>query len=153
MTLASFIVRIFYASAFTFASVENWAAFIESFPTQGWRIEGVPLLSAIYFLSLLLIDPVVGALLLLRPKVGLVLAGVIVSTNVAHNTWLIRYTKSSPDSLYWLTVAFLVFYVLTITPVWRRVHRNAPSPEEPNKSPEPTPTSVMPAAGQPSRQE
>jgi hypothetical protein len=128
MTSVAFVLRVLYASAFIFATIENWAAFIQIFPTPYWRLAGMPSFSAVYFYSLLLIDPIVSALLLLRPKIGIVLAGLIVATNVAHNTWLIRHMNASPDSMYWLTIAFLAFYSLTL-PVWRGLHRESLSSE------------------------
>jgi hypothetical protein len=129
MTRAAFIFRVIYASAFIFASIENWTTFVQIFPTRYWDIPSIPLFSAVCFYSLLLIDPVVGALLILRPKLGIVLAGFIVTTNLPHNTWLIWHMNASPDSMYWLTIAFLAFYLVTLHPVWCALQGEAPKTE------------------------
>src|SRR3954471_644861 len=138
MTSLSFIFRTLYASAFIFATFANWAAFIEFFPTHGWRIPGIPPLSTVYFYSLLLIDPIASVLLILRPKLGVVFAGVIITTNVAHNAWLIRHANVPPDFLYWLTIAFIAFYFLTLYPVWRGFPLEACLTDPPRQSLQPT---------------
>lgn len=129
MARFSFIVRVLYAAAFVFAFIDNLSIRVEYFSLYGWRMPGIPLWSDVYFYSLLFIDPLISSLLLVRPRVGLVAAGFVVITNIGHNTWLLRPMSAPPGFMYWLTVGFLVFYLLTVFPVWRGSDTSLPPPE------------------------
>ncbi|MBL9202322.1 MAG: hypothetical protein JNL39_17565 [Opitutaceae bacterium] len=119
MRRLSFILRVIYAVAFIYASVENITALVKDFPTQGWKIEGLSPPSTIYFHSLLVINPTIALLVLARAHVGLIAAGVVVATNIAHNTWLFCHLGAPFDLLYWFSVVFFMFYLSTVIFAWR----------------------------------
>ncbi|MFC3712652.1 hypothetical protein ACFOMD_08725 [Sphingoaurantiacus capsulatus] len=88
-----------------------------------WDYHGVGGVSAAYWSSLTVIDPLIAVLLLVRPRIGVPAALLVISTNVAHNLAvttrrlpegaLFGYVASSPQLL--SQIAFLIFVVVT----WR----------------------------------
>lgn len=63
-----------------------------------WDYNGSSPASAVYWTSLTFIDPLVAALLLIRPKIGVPATVFVITTNVAHN--LAVTFPSTPDGTY-----------------------------------------------------
>ena len=88
-----------------------------------WDYYGASLASAIYWSSLTFIDPLVAALLFVRPKIGVPVTVVVITTNIVHNLaltanntrdgTLFRYVISSPQLM--SQIGFLLFVIAT----WR----------------------------------
>lgn len=88
-----------------------------------WDYNGAHVVSRVYWTSLAILDPLAAALLLWKPRSGLLLTVVIVVSNVAHNTW-VMLESSAPDwqnSMYLLQVLFLTFVLATVRIAWRDV--------------------------------
>jgi len=93
-----------------------------------WDYHGVSLASAIYWSSLTIIDPLVAALLLIRPRIGVPATLVVITTNVVHNLALtatntrdgafVSYVFSSPQLM--SQIGFLLFVIAT----WRIARRD-----------------------------
>lgn len=91
-----------------------------------WDYGGVPLVTRVYWTSLTFLDPLAAILLLVRPRAGAVATLSIMLTDVAHNLWFgwIRHLR-----LTWPVAAqcaFLVFVLVTVPAVWRRVSADSP---------------------------
>jgi hypothetical protein len=115
------VIRIIYGTAFLIAMAVNVSMAIEYVPALGWRLGDIPIFSCLLWYSLILLDPIVSGLLLVSPKKGLLLAGAVAFSGVAHNTWFMFSFSQPPDALYWLSIGFLVFYAITVVPAWRGV--------------------------------
>jgi len=86
-----------------------------------WDYGGVGRGSALYWSGLTLVDPVVAVLLLVRPRIGVPAAAVLIATNVVHNLSVTaRFTPegevlgrvvTSPVLL--SQIGFLLFVALT----------------------------------------
>ena len=91
-----------------------------------WDYEGASQASALYWSSLTLIDPMVAALLFVRPRVGMPATLVLIVTNVAHNLSVI--THNSPEGAYvsaafsspqmMSQIGFLIFVIATWRLAW-----------------------------------
>lgn len=96
-----------------------------------WDYHGASLASAIYWSSLTIIDPLVAALLFIRPRIGVPATLVVITTNVVHNLALtatntrdgafLSYVLSSPQLM--SQIGFLLFVVATWWIAWRDVRR------------------------------
>lgn len=96
-----------------------------------WDYYGASLASTIYWSSLTFIDPVVAALLFVRPRIGAPATVVVITTNVAHNLALtanytrddapLRYVVSSPQLM--SQIGFLLFVIATWRMAWRNVRK------------------------------
>lgn len=93
----------------------------------GWDYGGVGAGSALYWSSLTLIDPLVAALLFLRPKAGIIVAVILITTNVIHNVMvrhipaneILTYVQSSPNII--AQIAFMLFVIATAQMAWKGV--------------------------------
>jgi hypothetical protein len=79
----STIVRSIWAACLLVAGLNHARLLIQH--GLSWDYGGLNPFSAAYQSSLTLIDPLVAALLLIRPKVGIVATVVLIVTNVTHN--------------------------------------------------------------------
>ena len=101
-----------------------------------WDYGGVNTVSAFYWSSLTLLDPVVAALLFGRPKVGIVATVILIVTNVAHNLaitshytpadQLVTRVASAPYLL--AQIGFMLFVIVTVSIAWRGVAPKLASP-------------------------
>lgn len=91
-----------------------------------WDYHGVGVVSATYWSSLTIINPLVAAALIWRPRLGVPLAALLIATNVAHNLvvaahrtpddeWL-RTIMTTPQTL--SQIAFLLFVIATWRIAW-----------------------------------
>ena len=120
MTKASLILRIVYALCLAGATCTHVALHLRYGALLG-GLEGlgIPPASRYYWSSLTLLDPLAALLMFIRPRVGLALAGGIIISDVAHNSWLWHRLGTALDAVYWAQVAFLVFLFATIFFAWR----------------------------------
>jgi len=96
-----------------------------------WDYHGASLASAVYWSSLTIIDPLVAALLLIRPRIGVPATLAVITTNVVHNLALtatntrdgafLVYVFSSPQLM--SQIGFLLFVIATWRIAWRDVRR------------------------------
>jgi hypothetical protein len=82
---------------------------------------GIPPVSRYYWSSLTLLDPLAALLMFIRPRVGLALAGGIIVSDVAHNSWIWHHLGTGPGAAYWAQVTFFIFLLATISVAWRGV--------------------------------
>jgi hypothetical protein len=83
--------------------------------------------SAAYWTSLTLIDPLVAALLFLRPRWGVPVTVLLISTNVLHNLWIISRDASAGEFLarvvsspfVVLQIGFMALVIATARPALR----------------------------------
>lgn len=102
-----------------------------------WDYGKVGWASALYWSSLTLIDPIVAALLFIRPRLGIGATVVLIATNVAHNLAVAARYSSGGDLLtrIWSSpillsqIGFLVFVLLTARAAWLGAARGSIGPE------------------------
>jgi len=97
-----------------------------------WDYHGASLASAIYWSSLTFIDPLVAALLFIRPRIGVPATLVVITTNVVHNIAVtanymrddavLSYVTSSPQLM--SQIGFLLFVIATWRIAWNDVRRS-----------------------------
>ena len=117
------LIRTVYALCLLGATFNH----IRAIADHGWLPEHLPLGSAIYSTSLTFIDPLVAALLFLRPRLGIASTAVVIGTNVPHNLLLTAAYVAPGEFLnvvlssFMLVgqIVFLVFVVLTAPTAWR----------------------------------
>ncbi len=106
-----------------------------------WDYGAVNAVSAVYWSSLTLLDPLIAGLLFVRPKAGIVSTIVLIVTNVAHNLAITAHYTPSGQLLervaaapYPLSqIAFMLFVAMTAAVAWRGL-----PPAKPPKSPRPS---------------
>lgn len=124
------IIRAIWAACLLLAALNHARILLQH--GLSWDYGGVGGPSAAYWTSLTLIDPLVAALLFVRPRIGIPAAVVLIVSNVVHNLAVTaRYTPegkfltlaaSSPQII--SQIAFLLFVAATARMAWR----GAPSP-------------------------
>lgn len=106
-----------------------------------WDYNGAPVFSRIYWSSLTVLDPAAAALLFWRPRWGLLMTGAIITSDVAHNSWLTLRADTTDwlNPMYLGQIAFFLFVLTTFRVVWSgtqevgttRNHRELPAPDRP----------------------
>lgn len=117
---ASLILRIVYALCLAGATCVHVVTHVQYGVLLG-TLEGYgyPAFTRFFWSSLTVLDPLAGVLMFIRPYAGLILAGVIIVSDVAHNSWILHRFGRAPDAAYWAQVAFLLFLFATIKVAWR----------------------------------
>jgi hypothetical protein len=119
----SIIVRSIWAACLLGAGLNHARLLVQHGLT--WDYGGLNPISATYQSSLTLIDPLVAALLFIKPKVGVPATVVLIVTNVIHNLATINHfsppgeflTRAShPITL--SQIGFMVFVVATAQIAW-----------------------------------
>ena len=129
MTKASLALRIIYAVCLTGATCVHVATHIQYGPLLGaLEGHGYPVITRVFWSSLTLLDPLAAMLLFFRPRAGLALAGAIIISDVAHNSWILHRFGIAPDAAYWAQVAFLLFLFATIRVAWQGASRTKKEP-------------------------
>lgn len=98
-----------------------------------WDYRGLSPFSAAYQTSLTLIDPLIAALLFIRPKVGIIGTIVLIVTNVMHNLAVTAHfappgeflTRASHPILL-AQIGFMLFVAATARSAWLGVMRESP---------------------------
>ena len=83
MQRGSLIVRSIWAACLLAGAANHVRILIEH--GLFWDYGGVAPVSALYWSSLTLLDPLAAALLFVRPRFGVAATAVLIVTNVAHN--------------------------------------------------------------------
>ena len=117
-------IRVVYAVCLAGATINHVRAVL----TYGWLRHDVAMITAVYWSSLTLLDPVAALLLFIRPRVGVALTVAIILSDVAHNLWFraahplsTSLMKDVTSSFFMMSqIAFLVFVTFTAPMVWRR---------------------------------
>jgi hypothetical protein len=79
--------------------------------------------SRLYWTSLTVLDPLAAALLLVRPRAGLLLTLAIIVSDVLHNTYYVASANQWGNPFYLAQVGFLVLVTATAPLAWRGVPR------------------------------
>lgn len=131
------IIRAIWAACFLLAALNHARILLQH--GLSWDYGGVGRASAAYWTSLTIIDPLVAALLFVRPRIGIPAAVVLIVTNVIHNLavtarlmpdgeFLTRAT-SSPQIV--SQMAFLLFVLATARMAWRGAWADGRPPRPP----------------------
>ena len=128
MDYKSRTIRFIWAVCLLLAALNHTYVVIQH--GLAWDYGGVSSASAVYWTTLTIIDPLVAALLFVRPKMEVPLTVVLVTTKVAHN--LAVMAAFAPDGeflaraisspLIISQVAFMVFVAATAHIAWP--HKN-----------------------------
>lgn len=116
-------IRAIYALCLGGAAVNH----LRSIVVHGWFPPYLPWLTAAYWSSLTLLDPLAAVLLFVRPKTGIAITVAIIVSDVAHNLWFVgTYARGMPllpqvaTSPFLLSqIAFLIFVASTALIAWR----------------------------------
>lgn len=120
MTKASLTLRIVYAVCLAGATCVHVATHVQYGLLLGaLEDHGFSLGTRLFWSSLTLLDPLAALLMFYRPHAGLLLAGVIIASDVGHNSWILHRFGMAPDAAYWAQVAFLLFLIATVRVAWR----------------------------------
>src|ERR1700712_445220 len=120
MTKVSLTLRIVYAVCLAGATCVHVALHLQYGVLLGaLEAQGFPFSTRVFWSLLTLFDPLAALLLFIRPRIGLVLASLIIVSDVAHNSWIAYRIGGAPDPKYWAQVAFLVFLLATVGVAWR----------------------------------
>ena len=124
MERGSIIVRSIWAACLLIAGL-NHARLLVKYGLS-WNYGGLSPISAAYQSSLTLADPLVAALLFIRPKAGIVATVVLIVTNVAHNLAMTAHFAPAGEFLTRAShpitlsqIAFMLFVVTTARIAWR----------------------------------
>lgn len=98
-----------------------------------WDYGGVAWPSAAYWTSLTILDPLVAALLFLRPKIGIPATILLIVTNVIHNLAMSAHDAPPGEFLtratnfYLLSqIGFMLFVLATARIAWKCVDEHRP---------------------------
>lgn len=93
-----------------------------------WDYDGAAIGSAIYWSSLTIIDPVVAALLFIRPKFGVCCTVVLIVTNVGHNLYVTasraptgEFTAFAANPFVFSQIAFMIFVLGSARIAWNGI--------------------------------
>jgi len=118
------LIRSVYAACLLVATATHLAPLIEH--GVFWDYGGVSWVSAAFWTSLAVADPVAAACLFVRPRLGLALTAAIIGLDVLHNGVVFSPVLLQPSaghlwtySAFGLQVAFLLFVIATLRIAWR----------------------------------
>ena len=123
MERASILVRSLWAACLLIAGLNHARLLVQ----HGllWDHGGLNPISAAYMTGLTLLDPIVAALLFLRPRAGIVATVVLIVTNVAHNLATTAHFAPAGEFLARAShpitlsqIAFMLFVVATLRMAW-----------------------------------
>jgi hypothetical protein len=135
----SMIVRIIWAACLLVGGANHARILLQH--GLWWDYGGVNWGSALYWSSLTVIDPLVAALLFIRPRAGIFSSVLLIVTNVAHNLWvradympeagIVAWAASHPFIL--SQIGFMLFVLATLGIALRGVP--GPGSDSSNKTP------------------
>lgn len=130
------IIRSVWAACFLLAGLNHARILLR----QGlfWDYHGADPISTVYWTSLTLVDPLVAALLFVRPGIGVPATVVVITTNVVHNLVVTARFMPYAGDLWYVTsnlqivsqIGFLLFVVATWRMAWEDVRRVDVPPED-----------------------
>ena len=137
MTRRSLVIRSIWATCLLIGAANHARILLRH--GLCWDYGGVSWASSFYWSSLTILDPLVAALLFLRPKIGIASTLVLIVSNVIHNlavtsqrataSEIFSAVASSPSVL--LQIGFMIFVVSTARIAWEGAVRT-PIPKPPN---------------------
>lgn len=125
MKRGSMIVRSLWAACLLIGGINHARTLL--LHGLSWDYGGVGWASAAYWSSLTILDPLVAALLFIRPKIGILSTILLIFTNVIHN--LAVTARFAPEGEFVLRVAanplllsqigFMLFVAATAPTAWK----------------------------------
>ena len=135
MRRGSIVVRSVWAACLLVAGLNHARLLVRH--GLSWDYGGLNPISAAYQSSLTLIDPLVAALLFIKPRVGIVATIVLIVTNVTHNLATTAHFAPAGEFLTRAShpitlsqIAFMLFVVATARIAWLGTVRS--SSQEPS---------------------
>jgi hypothetical protein len=127
----SIVVRSIWAACLLVAGLNHARLLVEH--GLSWDYGGLNPISAAYQSSLTFIDPLVAALLFIRPRVGIVATVVLIVTNVAHNLAVAAHSAPAGEFLTRAShpitlsqIGFMLFVLGTVRIAWAgALHRRS----------------------------
>jgi hypothetical protein len=119
----SIVIRSVWAACLLIAGLNHARLLIQ----HGflWDYGGLNAISAAYMTGLTLLDPLVAALLFIRPRVGILATIVLIVTNVVHNLATTAYFAPAGEFLTRAShpiilsqITFMIFVVITSRTAW-----------------------------------
>jgi hypothetical protein len=127
----STIVRSIWAACLLLAGLNHARLLVQH--GLFWDYGGLNPSSALYQTSLTLLDPLVAALLFLRPKAGIVATIILIITNVIHNVATLAHFAPAGEFLARVShpitltqIGFMLFVLATARIGWRGAARSGP---------------------------
>jgi hypothetical protein len=127
---AGLLIRIIYALCLLGATANH----VRAVHSRGWMPPDLPWLTAAYWSSLTVLDPLAAVLLFVRPKIGIAATAAIILSDVIHNLWfraghpvtgsLYQDVTSSPFMMSQIT--FLLVVAVTAPIAWKECSRPVP---------------------------
>jgi len=120
----SLIVRAIYALCLAGATFNHATGIAQH--GLFWDHGGLPKASAVFWTTLVVLDPAAVILLFVRPNAGIAATAIIIVVDVAHNLWieahyfppLIQALRGAPQLME--QIAFMIFVLVTAPFAWRR---------------------------------
>ena len=123
MERGSILVRSLWAACLLIAGLNHARLLVQH--GLFWNYGGLNPISAAYQTGLTLLDPLVAALLFVRPRVGIVATVVLIVTNVIHNLATTAHFAPAGEFLTRAShpitlsqIGFLIFVVATARIAW-----------------------------------
>jgi len=129
VTRGSLIIRVIWACCLVVAAINHARILVRH--GIGWDYDGVGRVSAAYWSSLTIVDPIAAGLLLARPRAGIVITIILIVTNVGHNLTVTARDVQARDLLtsllgdpYLLSqIGFMLFVLVTAGIAWPSARR------------------------------
>ena len=126
----SLIVRSIWAACLLIAGANHARILLQN--GLFWGYHGVGWASAAYWSSLTIFDPIVAALLFVRPKAGIVITVLLIVTNVIHNLVITAHripegeflSRTASDPFVMSQIGFMLFVAATARMAWRGAAKN-----------------------------
>lgn len=123
MPQSGFLIRLVYALCLGGATLNHIRAVL----AHGWLPDHLPRVTALFWSSLTILDPLAVILLFLRPRIGIALTALIIISDVAHNLLFMADHPVRGSLLEDVTssavmisqIAFLLFVAITAPVAWR----------------------------------
>jgi hypothetical protein len=130
---AGLLIRSVYALCLLVATSTHVAPLLQH--GLSWDYGGVGRMTAAFWTSLAIADPVAAACLFLWPRIGLILTTAIIGLDVIHNGIVFGdVLRRSAEFHLWtyaaffgLQVAFLLFVIATVRVPWSQARSFSPS--------------------------
>jgi hypothetical protein len=119
----SILIRSIWAACLLIAGINHARLIVQH--GLFWDYGGLNPISAAYMTGLTLLDPLVAALLFIKPKVGIVATIVLIVTNVIHNVGRVAHFAQAGEFLTRVShpitlsqIVFMLFVVATARSAW-----------------------------------
>jgi hypothetical protein len=123
---ASLIVRSIWAACLMVGGVNHALTLLRHGLFWDYGYGGAAWASSVYWSSLTLLDPLVAALLFIRPRIGIPSTIVLIVTNVIHNLWITaqhapggEFLARAANPFLASQIGFMLFVLATARIAWR----------------------------------